>query len=363
MAEIGIDASRIAWARRTGTEQYSARLLQALLRLGTAHRLTLYFNRRPDPLPGWLAGANVRAMPFPRLWTHLRLSWEMARRPPDLLFVPAHVLPLVRPPRTVVTIHDLGYLYFPQAHPPLKGRELHWSTRWNTRTATRIIAISQATKEDLVRHYHVPPERIHVVHHGVEARFRPTLDAPALARYGLPARYLLYLGTLQPRKNLERLLQAYASLPDDAPPLVLAGPRGWYFERIAAAIAGLGLAERILLPGYIPDEDVPAVLSAAVALVFPSLYEGFGLPALEAMACGTPVIAAATSSLPEVVGEAGLLVDPLSVEEIAAAMRQVLEDAGLRAELRQRGMERARLFTWERCARETLAVLEEALAG
>ncbi len=363
MATIGIDASRMALARRTGTEQYSAHLLQALVRLPTDHRLLLYFNRPLSPPLSWPAHVAVRAMPFPRLWTHLRLSWEMLRRPPDLLFVPAHVLPLARPRRTVVTIHDLGYLFFPQAHPPRRRLELHWSTAWNARRATRIIAVSRATRDDLIRHYHVPAERIRVVHHGVEPRFRPTADPAALARYGLPDRYLLYLGTLQPRKNLERLLAAYARLPQDAPPLVLAGARGWYFQRIAAAMAEHGLAGRVLLSGYIADPDVPAVLSAATALLYPSLYEGFGLPALEAMACGTPVVAANTSSLPEVVGEAGLLVDPLRVEEIAAAVRRLLADDGLRADLARRGRDRAGLFTWERCARETMAVLEEALHG
>lgn len=362
MATIGIDASRMAWARRTGTEQYTAHLLEALVRQETAHRLVLYFNRLPTPAVEWPAGVLVRAMPFPRLWTHLRLSVEMALRPPDLLFVPAHVLPLWRPRRTVVTIHDLGYLHFPEAHPPRQRLELHLSTAWNARTATRVIAISETTRADLLQRYRVPPERIRVVHHGVEPRFCPTVDPQAVARCGLPPRYLLYLGTLQPRKNLERLVQAYARLPVDAPPLVLAGARGWYYERIAAAIAAAGLEGRVLLPGYIPDEAVPAVISAAVALVYPSLYEGFGLPALEAMACGTPVIAARASSLPEVVGEAGLLVDPRRVEEIAAAMQQLLADGSLRAELGRRGRERAALFSWERCARETLSVLDEALA-
>jgi glycosyltransferase involved in cell wall biosynthesis len=362
MATIGIDASRMTLARRTGTEQYSAHLVEALVQLPAGHRLLLYFNRPPEPRPSWPAQVALHEMPFPRLWTHLRLSWEMLRRPPDLLFVPAHVLPLVRPRRTVVTIHDLGYLFFPQAHPLRRRLELHWSTGWNARVASRVIAVSQATRDDLVQHYHVPPERIRVVYHGVEARFRPTADPAALARYHLPGRYLLYLGTLQPRKNLERLLEAYARLPLEAPPLVLAGAKGWYFGRIATALAALGLAGRVLLPGYIADADVPAVLSAATALLYPSLYEGFGLPALEAMACGTPVVVANASSLPEVVGQAGLLIDPLRVEEITAAIQRLLTDEGLRAELGRRGQERARLFSWERCARETMAVLEEALA-
>jgi glycosyltransferase involved in cell wall biosynthesis len=360
MATIGIDASRMAWARRTGTEQYTAHLLEALVPQGGGHCLRLYFNRLAAPRPAWLEQAEVREMPFPRLWTHLRLSWEMLRRPPDVLFVPAHVLPLWRPRRAVVTIHDLGYIHFPEAHPPRQRLELHLSTAWNAHVASRIIAISQATKDDLVRHYRVPEDKIAVVYHGVEPRFRPTPDPAAPARYGLPSRYLLYLGTLQPRKNLERLVEAYVRLPGDAPALVLAGAKGWYFERIAAVIAKRGLGKRVLLPGYVADDDVPALLTGATALVYPSLYEGFGLPALEAMACGTPVLAADTSSLPEVVGEAGLLVDPLDVDAIATAMQRLLTDGALRAALSRQGRARAKRFSWDRCARETLAVLEAA---
>ncbi len=362
MARIGIDASRAFWAQRTGTEQYTLHLLEALLQLETSHRFVLYCNWLPEPVPSWLGRADIRAMPFPRFWTHGRLSWEMLRRPPDLLFVPAHVLPLIHPGRTAVTVHDLGYLFYPRAHTPLRRLELHLSTLWNVRVATRVIAVSRATRDDLVRCYRVAPERVRVVHHGVSPRFQPTQDPGARARYGLPERYLLYLGTLQPRKNLERLLAAYARLPRTAPPLVLAGGRGWYFERIACAVSAYGLEERVLFPGYIADADLPAVLSGAIALVYPSLYEGFGMPLLEAMACGTPVIASRASSLPEVVGEAGWLVDPLDSEALREALERILEDEGLREQLRARGLERARTFSWERCAWETLAVLEEALA-
>ena len=177
---IGIDASRAAIAQRTGTEVYSLYLIRALLEIGTAHRFRLYFNAPPPPgLIPEAAHNERRVMPFPRLWTHLRLSWEMLRRPPGLLFVPAHVLPLWRPRRTVVTIHDLGYLFFPQAHTARRRLELHLSTAWNARAASRIIAVSQATKDDLLRRYRIPAERVRVVHHGVAPRFRPTEDPAA----------------------------------------------------------------------------------------------------------------------------------------------------------------------------------------
>jgi glycosyltransferase involved in cell wall biosynthesis len=321
-------------------------------------------------------------MPFPRLWTHVRLSLEMLTAPPDVLFVPAHVLPLVHPRRSVVTVHDLGYRHEPQAHRLLDRLYLELSTRYNARAATRVIADSAATKRDLVQLYGTDPDRITVIPLGVDELFQPVTDAARLAavraKYGIPGDYLLYVGTLQPRKNLVRLVEAWARVIADCRlqiadlgrrTLVIAGKKGWLYEEIFATVRRLGLEGRVLFPGYVPEEDLPALLSGATAFVLPSLYEGFGLPVLEAMACGTPVIAANVSSLPEVVGDAGLLVDPLDSDALAAALQRLLTDAdpstplraSLRAELRQRGLARAKLFSWPRCARETLAVLERRL--
>jgi glycosyltransferase involved in cell wall biosynthesis len=380
---IGLDASRAASAQRTGTEGYSLHLIRALLEIDQRNEYVLYFHRPPRPglfpaSPRWRA----RVIPFPRLWTHVRLSLEMLTAPPDVLFVPAHVLPLVRPRRSVVTVHDLGYRHEPQAHRLLDRLYLELSTRYNARAASHVIADSTATKRDLVQLYGTDPDRITVIPLGLDELFQPVTDPARLAdvraRYGIPGDYLLYVGTLQPRKNLVRLIEAWARVIADCRlqiadlgrwTLVLAGKKGWLYEEIFATVRRLGLEGRVLFPGYVPEEDLPALLSGATAFVWPSLYEGFGLPVLEAMACGTPVIAANVSSLPEVVGDAGLLVDPLDSEALAAAMQRLLADAdpstplraSLRAELRQRGLARAKLFSWPRCARETLAVLERRL--
>ena len=361
---IGIDASRAAVAQRTGTENYSLNLVRHLVALDRKNSYRLYLNRPPSRN---LQSANceLRVMPFPRLWTHLRLSLEMMRHPPDLLFVPAHVLPIVHPRASVVTVHDLGYLYFPHAHRPLDRLYLDLSTRHNARAAAHLISDSQATKRDLVERYSVDPAKIAVVYAGYDAAaFRPVRDRAAIeavkARYSIAGEYILSVGTLQPRKNLARLIEAFASLQiaDCKLQLVIAGKRGWLYKEIFAQVHQLGLEDEVIFTGYVAGSDLPALLSSASLFVMPSLYEGFGLPVLEAMACGVPIVCSNVSSLPEVAGDAAVLVDPLDVGRMAAAMERVLSDEELRAELRERGFEQVGRFSWEKCARETLAVLE-----
>lgn len=364
---IGVDASRTLPAHRTGTEQYSVALLRALMVRETPHHWRLYAPGPPPadllPLPPrW----EWRALPFPRLWTHARLSWEMLRHAPDLLFVPAHVVPAVHPRATVVTVHDLGYLHFPAAHPARSRRYLDWSTRWSVRAARRVIAVSEATRNDLVAMLGVPAAKISVVHHGVrratplsEAATRATLD-----RLGISPPYVLFLGTVQPRKNLQRLIRAFARVAAAGLPhrLVIAGRTGWLAAPIRAEVGALGLTDRVHFVGYVPDDDLPALYHGADAFALPSLYEGFGMPALEALAYGLPVVASGTTSLPEIVGDAGLLVDPRDEAAIGAALVRALTDTELQARAKVAGPERAARFSWERCARETLAALEGAAA-
>ncbi len=375
---IGIDASRTTVARRTGTENYALRLTRELLALGqdrAEHRFRLYFNQAPPPSL-FDGHAEQRVIPFPRLWTHLRLSWEMAARPPDLLFVPAHVLPLIHPHKSVVTVHDLGYLYHPEAHTRFQNAYLRWSTRYNARAAARVLADSQVTRDDLIRHYHIPSSKIVVVYPGRDEGLAPVTDPTALsavrARYGLTGRYFLHVGTLQPRKNLIRLLHAFASLlaSDVEPPtsdlqLVITGKKGWLYDNLLAEIQKLGLAAegRVVLTGYVPDADLPALLSGALAFVFPSLYEGFGFPVIEAMSCGAPVVCSNVSSLPEVAGDAALLVDPVDVASLTAALARIAADEGLRRDLSERGLRQAGRFSWQQSARQALEVFEEAGRG
>ena len=424
---IGIDASRATVARRTGTESYSLNLIRALIALGGEDDLTLYF--RNPPAAGQFPAAprlQLRVIPFPRLWTHLRLSWEMARRPPDVLFVPAHSLPLYAPRASVVTVHDLGYLHYPETHSVSQRMYLEWSTSFSARSAARIIADSQATKQDLIQMYQLPPEKIVVVYPGRDESLQPVRDEAALARlrqkYNLPQSYLLHVGTIQPRKNLLRLVEAFhllvsnsnseltlapdagysprsgadhgprsgaewgwdaggmqnaessilhsafrttapasvAGVPHSPLGLVLAGRQGWLSQPILDRVRALGLDDRVRVLDYVADEDLAALYSAAELYVFPSLYEGFGFTPLEAMACGTPVVCSRASSLPEVVGDAARLVDPHDVPALAAAMAEMLARPDLRAEMVERGFRQSTKFSWARCAQETLAILREA---
>ena len=361
---IGIDASRAVAERPTGTEVYSQRLIQELLALESPHHFRLYF-RSPPPTDVFPT-AELCSIPFPRLWTHLRLSWEMMRHPPDALFVPAHVLPPIHPPDSLVTIHDLGYLHFPQAHPTIQRLYLDLTTRWNAHAAQHILVDSEATKADLISHYATPAKKITVAYPGIDENLAPVRNAKAIAavkaRYGISSEYFLYLGTLQPRKNLSRLITAFAESSILHSPfsiqLVLAGKRGWLYEDLFTQVDRRGLEKRVIFPGYVAEEDKAALLSGATAFLFPSLYEGFGLPVIEAQACGCPVVTSNTSSLHEVASEAALLVDPSDTAAIAEAMQNVAFNQMLREDLIERGFANARCFSWSACARIVLDALE-----
>ncbi len=345
---IAIDASRTTVARVTGTEHYARALIRALIEANDSHHLTLYFRDAPPPdLFPQSARVRHKIIPLRRLWTHARFAAALWHDRPDITFVPAHTLPFVFPGTAAVTVHDLGYKLFPQAHPAKDRRYLDLTTRTSAARASVIFADSQATAADLTRFYGTPPHKIRVVYPGVNAP--PIGDLRSVReKYHLPNDYFLFIGTLQPRKNIARLVQAYRLYREQGgqSALVLAGGKGWLYED-----AWIANAPDVYRIGYVDEADKGALYAAARALVFPSLYEGFGFPVLEAMLCGTPVIASNTSSLPELVGEAGLLIDPLDVRAIAAAMQYITPD-------RERGIAQARRFTWDSAARAVLSALE-----
>ena len=363
---VGIDASRAISVVSTGTEGYSYHLIRALLPyLSVRYQPRLYFRDAPDSS----AFPNVehRVIPFPRLWTHLRLSWEMVRQPPDLLFVPAHVLPLICPKRTLVTVHDLGYRYFPESHPRRQRLYLDWSTRRNVRIATHILVDSIATRDAIVREYGVDADKITVAYPGYDAALAPVHDQDELAavqaRHSINTPYILFLSRIQPRKNVLRLINAFAQVLSRQPDLtlVLAGPSGWLTAPVAVRIRELGIEARVYLPGYIAEEDKAALISGARVFAYPSLYEGFGFPVLEAQACEVPLLASNTSSLPEVVGDGGLLVNPLDEDAIAAGLLRLLEDEDLRRTLIARGCANLKRFSWAQTAQTVADVIERLL--
>lgn len=368
---IGIDASRAPTSQRTGTEAYAYQLIRALIPLTAerGHNLRLYFNQRPTPnLFDVEPHVEWVVIPRPRVWTHTRLRTELKQRPPDIFFTPAHVIPAAYDGPSVATVHDVGYEFFPRAHTARQRAYLRWSTRHNCRRAVTIIADSRATQTDLVQLYGIAVEKTVVIYPGADPELTAVKDhailATVQAKYGLTSPYLLYLGTLQPRKNLERLVAAFAAsrLADDGYMLVLAGKAGWLSESVLSAVAALPppIAQSVRLPGYIDEDHKAALLSGAKALVFPSLYEGFGFPVLEAQACGTPVVCSNTSSLPEVAGTAALLVDPLDTAALSAAMQRVVEDQDLRHRLVGEGFINVGRFTWDQTAAQVLTLLEQA---
>lgn len=278
-----------------------------------------------------------------------------------------HLLVPMRGVPTVLTVHDLIYRLFPAHHKRLNFWYLNAAMPLYVRRADAIIAVSESTKRDLIRLYGIPAEKVTVIYEAASPVFHPQPPehvAAVRARYGLPERYLLTVGTIEPRKNLPRLVEALAALRLDMPDLklVVAGAKGWLFEGFFEAIERHDQGQAVVLPGYIADDDLPALYAGAEVVVQPSLYEGFGLPVLEAMACGAPVACSRTSSLGEIAGQAALTFDPLNVEEMAEVIRRLLADADLRERLRHKGLAHAANFSWGKAARETWAVYERLMA-
>ncbi len=365
MKRIAIDASPAAKEPRTGTEFYTLYLILNLARLDSTNEYTLLLNDRVPEEFGDLP-ANFVPLVIPRrtLWAQTRLPAELRRLKPDVFFAPANVVPFLHPPRCVTTMHDVAFHFFPECYSPLVRWYLELTTRFALRAAARVIAVSQATKDDLVRIYGADPAHIEVIHSGLtvtEAKL-PTADqvAATLERYEITPPYLLFLGRLETKKNVARIVQAFLSLKERGLPhqLVLGGSPGVGFDDVARLINDSPHGVDVVLTGYVGQEKAD-LFAGAEAFLFPSLYEGFGFPILEAAAYGVPVVTSDTSALAEVAGEAALLVDPLDVEEIAGAALRVIEDGELRSELVRRGRDRLRAFDWGVTASRVLDVLLE----
>jgi glycosyltransferase involved in cell wall biosynthesis len=374
---IGIDYTA-AVHQSAGIGRYTREMVQALAaerRFAPEYRLFVA-DRHRQTLPS-LPGSNfawrttrLSERWLARLWYRLRLplSVETWTGPLHLFHAPDFVLPPVRRnTRTIVTIHDLSFIHEPESVMPGMSNHLNRWVPHSVAQADAVIAVSEATCRDLIELYQTPPAKIKILYHGVTSNFRPVTDPRQLhevrQKYGLGQRpFILSLGTVQPRKNYQRLIQALGQVGGEIG-LVIAGGKGWTYENILAEVDKQGLQGRVHFPGFVAEADLPALYSAATIFVYPSLYEGFGLPALEAMACGLPVIASNQSSLPEVVGKAGLLVNPGEVEAIAAAISRLLEDEALRQALSSAGLARAAEFTWARMASQLVELYQQVLQG
>lgn len=380
MAVIGIDYTP-AYDQGGGIGRYVRELVASLADVDgtTDYRLFVAGVHAAHPLPP-IPGHNFRWCPtrisprwLARLWHRARIPWPVEGWTGDIdLF---HATDFVLPPthsrtRTLLTVHDLSFVHLPEATSPALKRYLDRVVPRSVNRADHILADSQATKDDLVELYQTPSEKITVLLSGVSRAFRRITDQQllqaTLGKYGLGGwPFLFTVGTVQPRKNYVRLFEALAHVRAQFPDLhlVIAGGRGWLDDPIYEAISRLGLDSAIHLIGFVQDNDLPALYSAALAVPYVSLYEGFGLPVLEAMACGTPVIASRVSSIPEVAGDAALLVDPLSVEAIADAIKQLIASPALAVRLVESGYVQAARFTWERAAIQLVEVYASLLEG
>lgn len=362
--------------RSAGVSNYSAELVRALGELALEERkrgssiweFSAYLHVNSFEAPGVRLIRSPRLLEQPTariLWEQTRLPLHLRRQRADLVHGLVNVLPLTAPCPGVVTVHDLSFVRLPQTLPPFKRTYLTALCRASVKRAARIIAVSRQTADDLQRYFAAPADRIVVVHNGVSTRFRPHSPSELEAfrrQSGAPLRYLLYLGTLEPRKNLALLVRAFArwrtlcAPADREVKLVLAGGKGWWYAEIFRIVQELGLVDAVHFPGFISQEALPAWYAGAEAFVYPSLFEGFGLPVLEAMASGAPVICSRAPGVQEVAGDAAITFDPQDEAGLVAALHLVMSQPTLRRALRRRGPARAAHFSWRRCAEATCSV-------
>jgi len=373
---IAINAHLVAFNksyRQAGVSKYTELLINNLARLDQADQFFIYVGKGIRPAE--FANApnfQIRASRLPTIRPPVRIGWEQFLAPAvllrdrlDLLHCPVNVVPLAAPCQTIVTIHDLGFMRYPERYRTAKRRYLRAATTLSAHRAAHIITDAESGRQEIIELLGVRPEKVSAVPLGVDTQFKP-LEPNQVEAFRqekqLPKRFVLYIGTLEPRKNLPLLLRGFARLQHENPnavegvELVLGGAKGWLYDDIFRLVRELELEPITRFPGYVNEEELPLWYNSAECFVYPSVYEGFGLPPLEAMACGCPVITSNTSSLPEVVGEAGLTVSPEDETGLSKALACLLTDSTERTRRWELGLKQAQKFTWEETARRTLEI-------
>lgn len=374
---VGIDYTSAA-RQRAGIGRYTRSLINALARLDTTNHYTLFIpgdaryldDARAFPKNFRLTRAPLNERYMVALWQRGRvpLPIELLTGSSDVFYSPDFVLAPSRARKQVLTVHDLSFKRMPETTVPNLKWYLDGAVPRSVARADLVLADSDATRRDLIELFRTPPDRVQTLYSGYDAMFHPITDETELQRvraaHKLEKPFLVHVGTIEPRKNIARLIEAYARLPQRREiDLVIAGGRGWMYDEIEAAPQKFGVSESVRFLGFTPDADLPALYSLAELVAYPSLYEGFGLPVLEAMACGAAVVTSNNSSIPEVAGDAAVMIDAHDTDAIAGAMQRVLDDRKWRAALQEKGIRQARKFSWDKSARELHNVLVDKLSG
>lgn len=355
---IGVDGSRAFAEKRTGIEEYSYQVIKHLrneLRDSSEVKLFLKNGQKVDfNLPeNW----KVKEIKFPYLWTQVGLSLEMFFYPVNVLFIPAHVVPIFHPKNTIVVVHGLEFEFIPEAYSFWARMYMRWSIKSSCRWAKKIIAVSENTKKDLVRLYKVPEGKIEVIYEGVSTNYESNTNIRIMP----DTKCLLFIGRIEERKNIAGIIKAFEILKEKYKiphKLILAGKGGYGYEKIKMQIENSKQKKDVIFTGYISEEKKHELLKSAEVFLFPTFYEGFGLPILEAQAAGAPVVASNNSSIPEVAGDSAILVNPKKSEEIAEAVWKIINDRNLRQDLIRKGLENVQKFSWEKCAEKIIKILK-----
>ena len=383
---IGIDGNEANVENRVGIGEYGFELLQQFesfqfsAKGGSSSggqisnfQFQIYLKDRPlNDLPKERMGWKYRIVGPRKLWTQIGLPFDLYTHSPrpDVFFTPTHYAPRFSPIPTVVSVMDLSYIHYPDMFKASDLYQLRSWTAYSVRRARKVLTISKSSKNDIIKTYGVPAERVIVTYLGIKSKIKNQKskmsenDKKLLnEKYGIGKEYILFVGTLQPRKNVARLIEALSKIKKKDLALVIVGKRGWLYEEILGAPKKFGVEDRVKFLDFVPDADLPALYQNAQVFVLPSLYEGFGLPVLEAMQYGCPVITSNVSSLPEAGGDAARYVDPANVEDIAGKIEELLGNEKLRNELIKKGYKQVKKFSWEKTASQTLEVLEEVGKG
>jgi len=361
---IGIDASRAFIKERTGTEEYSYQLIKHLAMMDLKnHQIFLYVRKNAIINVDLSDNFKLKFISPNKLWTQIGLASEMIKNKPAVLFIPAYAIPQIHPAKTIVTIHGLEYRYFPECYSLKERLLLEFNTKFSIKSASKIIVPSESTKKDLIKFYGTEENKIKVIHHGISSIKYQILNS----KQNKKDFDILFIGRLEKRKNVTSLIKAFDifkkniqySIPStqDNIQLTLVGKAGFEFQEIKKVIQKSLYKDNIILRNYISESERNKLYQNADLFILPSFYEGFGLPVLEAMSYDIPVICSNNSSLPEIAGDAALLINPNDIEKIAEAMKKVFSDNSLRNKMIEKGFKNVERFSWEKCAKETMGVL------